>query len=599
MSADIYAAAVEYANRGLRVIPIAANSKVPPKDFSVAEYIKRPATVKELHEWFLHHNYNIAALMERSGLLLVDVDLYKQDHYNESLLDDLQTSTHMRARSARGGFHFYFKAESGLDTQSLIAPSVDTKFKGYALLPPSIIDGKPYEWIEKGEPGILPAFIQRKFAEKKDFELPQNESLTLISQIITNGFTPGQHNEQLLKLSRLLAAALNSDSEDFKKKVFYEILQTLDQRDPTPQADAGHFLPTLKSAWNYATQKKVENPQGTHEGLVLNDLADMSVQYGNYKLKYLVDSWLPENAILLMSGPPEAGKTWLLLDMAISLAFGDKSQAGFMGQFSVPNAKTPVLMFQQEDFPGQVWQRLKTIMAHKLKDTHWNFEETVDGWKFDHPAFAPLYLHNNAMLSFNNPESLVKLEQWIVETGAKAVFIDPLYTLGNNDDYFAKLVPHFSKLKELRTKYGVSFVIAHHNRKSGGTGREQVYGSVLLSAVSEGVILLELQDDGRVRLSRSGKFFPGKLSYLIRFDIDTETGRYVVEIDDDIIDGLGKYDGMIVKLLDSRLLSQKEITEELGVPQSTISKSLTRLVKDGTLIKEKRKYTLGVDTNGV
>ena len=207
MSADIYAAAVEYANRGLRVIPITANDKIPLKDFSVTEYAKRPATVKELHEWFLHHNYNIAALMQSSGLILIDVDAYKKTYQDNGLIALLTSSTHLRAKSAHGGLHFYYTTDSGIDSQSLIAPNVDTKFKGYALLPPSIIDGKPYEWIEKGEPGILPAFIQRKFTEKKDFELPQNESLTLISQIIANGFTPGQHNEQLLKLSRLLAAA--------------------------------------------------------------------------------------------------------------------------------------------------------------------------------------------------------------------------------------------------------------------------------------------------------------------------------------------------------------------------------------------------------
>ncbi len=599
MSDIVYQAALEYANSGLRVIPISPNSKIPPKDFKLTQYSQRPATAEELRSWFKDTSNNVAALMQPSGLLLVDVDVYKNPELQPSqLLYDLVNSTHLRATTPHGGLHYYYKTDSGLDTQGLIAPAVDTKFKGYALLPPSIVDGKSYEWIERGEPGIPPAFILRKFADKKEVTLPERDSLSLISQIITNGFSPGQHNEELRDIARLLARALNSDSEDFKKQVYHEILKTLDNRDPTPQSREGHFLPTLKTAWNYESSKKVEKPLVESVPMVLDDLGQMADQYGNYELTYLIDNWLPEDAILLMSALPETGKTWLLLDMAVSLAFGDKDRAGFMGHFAVPNEPTPVLLFQQEDFPGQVWQRMSTIMAQKLKDVTWTFEETELGWKFDHPAYAPLYIHNNAQLSFDNPASLEMLERWIVEHKIRAVFIDPLYTLGNSDNYFAEMAPHFQTLKRIRKDHHVSFVIAHHDRKSGGTGRERVYGSVLLNAASEGVIQMERQDDGTIRISRSGKFFPGKSSYIINFDIDTDLGKYVVELQDDDLDTTGKYDAAIIRLLDDRTLSQKEIVEELDLSQGTVSKSLTRLLKTGKIIKKNRKYTTGTNTDG-
>lgn len=593
----IYETALEYTRQGLRVIPISPNEKIPPKNFSVSEIAKRPMTDDELRHWFASDDMNIAALMQSSGLLLVDADAYKTDL--TSLITELEKTTHLRAQSARGGYHFFYKTDNGLDTQNVIAPAVDTKFKGYALLPPSKIDGKPYQWIERGEPGIPPAFILRKFADKREIEIPQTDSLSLISQVITNGFTPGQHNKELLDMARLLTRAMETDNEEFKKQVLYELMKALDDRDPSPQQKAGNFLPTLKSAWEYETRKKVEKPLATSQDdlMVLDDLGQMAATYSNYQLTYLVDQWLPENAILLMSGPPEAGKTWLLLDMAISLAFGNKDRAGFMGQFQTPNAPTPVLVIQQEDFPGQVFQRMQTIMAQKLRDAAWKFEATENGWIIEHPGLAPIYMHNHAQLRFDNPVAMQALENWIKETGAKAVFIDPLYTLGSSDNYFADIVPYFSELKRMRNTYGVSFVIAHHNRKSGGDGRSQVYGSVLLNAASEGVILLEKLEDQSLRLSRSGKFFPGSISYKIAFDIDTEAGRYIVNVGDDF-DSSGKYEGPIVRLItELGPQSQKELAEELDAPQPSISHTLTRLVKSGKLVKEKRKYALGVDTN--
>lgn len=607
MSQETYAAAVAYQGRGLRVIPIAPNEKIPPKNFKITEFRDRQATDEELKDWFLNHNYNVAALMDASGLLLVDADVYKGSSDALNFVGMISDSTHMLARSPHGGLHYFYRVDQAhnlvTDTQGLLAENVDTKYKGYAVLPPSKIDGLHYEWVEQGEPGPVPALILNKFsvARVQKTELPEKDSLSLISQVIANGFEAGRHNEQLRDLSRLLARVLNTDSEDLKKQAFVEILKALDSKDPTPQQASGNFLPTLKSAWNYESSRISKNPQAVSNPneMVVDDLSTMAEEFGTYKLKWLVDNWLPENAVLLMAGPPEAGKTWLLLDMAISLAFGNKDRAGFMGHYEVPEKPTPVIVIQQEDFPGQVFARVQTIMQHKLRDSRWNFEETANGWVFDHPAYAPLYFHNHAQLSFDNPESIQSLEQWIKETGAKAVFIDPLYTLGSNENYFADMAANFKELKRLRNTYGTSFVIAHHNRKSGGAGREQVYGSVLINAASEGVILLEKNEDGSVRLSRSGKFFPGSYSCRIDFDIDTDEGRYIVNLGDDDTDAKGKYDFEIMEALQDKSMTWKQLQAYLDIPQATLTRALTRLKDSGKIVIGKgKKYSIGVNTDG-
>lgn len=605
MAQETFAAALKYAERGLRVIPISPNSKVPPKDTSLTTLAKTPATREQLESWFLHTNNNIGALMEPSGLFLVDVDRYKDTFKSDDIIPTLAVSTHLRAESPRGGLHFYYKAEPNTplaDTQGAI-PGVDTKYLGYVLLPPSKIDGKPYRWIEQGEPGIPPAFILRQMADRKGPTLDgkRPEALDLLSDIVQNGFTPGKHNEELRDLARLLARALNSSSSELKRQTYLELLKALDARDLTPQASEGHLLPTIESAWKYEAKKQTPvAASGTvNNFLEMDDLGTMAQEYSHYKLDYLIDNWLPTNAILLLAAPPESYKTWLLLDMAISLAYGDKDRKGFMGQFAVPNKATPVLIFQQEDFAGQVWQRMTTIMAQKLGGAEWNIQEVDGGFKYEHPLLAPIYLHNASQLSFENPDSMAMLERRVKETGAQVVFIDPLYSLGDSSDYFAKMALEFQTFKRIRKENNTAFVIAHHNRKSGGEGREQVYGSVLMQGASEGVILINKEaDTGKLKISRSGKFFPGKAAYYIEFDIDDTVGRYEVKVESVNAEMVGKYDGAILELLANRPYTQKELATELDIPQPNVSRTLKRLKAAGTIASQGKKYVLGTDTEG-
>jgi hypothetical protein len=145
----------------------------------------------------------------------------------------------------------------------------------------------------------------------------------------------------------------------------------------------------------------------------------------------------------------------------------------------------------------------------------------------------------------------------------------------------------------------VTFVFAHHNRKSGGVGREQAYGSVLLNGAFEGAIILEKSEDGTIKATRSGKFFPGSSTWYLKFDIDTDEGRYHVLVDENEPDGSGPNDSAILTYIRNVGPSRgAEVAEEFGLNRGTVSRILKRLAENGKLVYVGKKYAIATDTGG-
>src|SRR5262249_4858307 len=72
---------------------------------------------------------------------------------------------------------------------------------------------------------------------------------------------------------------------------------------------------------------------------------------------WLVEGLWPQRAVGFIGGPPKAGKSWLALDLAISVATG----APFLGRKVLTTG--PVLFFLGEEFLGDVCQRADRLLA--------------------------------------------------------------------------------------------------------------------------------------------------------------------------------------------------------------------------------------------
>lgn len=142
MRSKLHQAALDYAAKGWPVFPISPGTKVPlPGSRGFKDATRDTAQITEW--WTDHPDANIGFEPDSAGMAVVDLDVKKDGIANFTAIDEDKPVTAV-VRTPSGGEHWYFLGRLP-GSQSKIALGVDTRGKdSYVLLPPSIVDGKPY-----------------------------------------------------------------------------------------------------------------------------------------------------------------------------------------------------------------------------------------------------------------------------------------------------------------------------------------------------------------------------------------------------------------------------------------------------------------------
>jgi hypothetical protein len=160
---------------------------------------------------------------------------------------------------------------------------------------------------------------------------------------------------------------------------------------------------------------------------------------------WLVEGLWCDQAVGIVGGEPKCCKSFLALDLAVSVASG----ALCLRQFR-PVRTGPVLLFPAEDALGVVRQRLAGICAAAGVD------------------FAALQVDviTAPSLRLDLPADRQRLEQTIAQRRPRLLVLDPLIRLHRIDENDASQVaPLLSFLRELQRRYQVAVVVVHHARK--------------------------------------------------------------------------------------------------------------------------------------
>jgi hypothetical protein len=166
-----HAAALALAQRGIKVFPCAG--KVPAigggKGFK-----DRSADPQQINAWWARGDWNIGVCPAELGWIALDLDHYKKDGVNQTVLDTLPpTRSHM---TPSGGEHRFYKTAETFGNHR-IAVNVDVRnANGYVLWPPSIVNGVEYRHVGTEEPIDLPERVAEHLRAKRDdteaFEAP-------------------------------------------------------------------------------------------------------------------------------------------------------------------------------------------------------------------------------------------------------------------------------------------------------------------------------------------------------------------------------------------------------------------------------------------
>lgn len=161
--------------------------------------------------------------------------------------------------------------------------------------------------------------------------------------------------------------------------------------------------------------------------------------------RWLVRSLWTEQAVGFIGGPPKSCKSWLGLDLAVSVASATPCLGGY--QVDQPG---PVLIYLAEDDPAAVRYRVAGLCAHRgLALNALNLQLiTVRGWRLD------------------VPEHRQGLEATIKQLRPRLLLLDPLVRLHRLDENSASEISGLlGFLREIQIIYATAIVLVHHMSK--------------------------------------------------------------------------------------------------------------------------------------
>lgn len=163
------------------------------------------------------------------------------------------------------------------------------------------------------------------------------------------------------------------------------------------------------------------------------------------KPQWLIEGLWAKEAVGVLGAQPKSCKSWLALDMAVSVASG----APCLRQFPV-RTTGPVLLFPAEDALGVVHQRFEAICAAARID--------IDR--------LPLYVITAQRLLLDCPEDKGKLRETIRRIQPVLLVLDPFIRLHRIDENASNQVaPILGYLRELQREFHLAVLLVHHTRK--------------------------------------------------------------------------------------------------------------------------------------
>lgn len=194
------------------------------------------------------------------------------------------------------------------------------------------------------------------------------------------------------------------------------------------------------------------------------------------------DAWLIDGVwgarhVGVLGGPPKTTKTWLALDIAISVASGTPC----LGRF--PCARPgPVLLYAAEDSEEMLRERIDAICASRglsLPD-------------------VPLYAITEPALRLDLPSYQQKLNQTLAAVKPELVILDPFVRLHQQNENDAGAVSAIlGYLRELQRRHLTAVLVVHHTRKNGSASSPgaSLRGSSDFYAWGDDMLYLRRDDD--------------------------------------------------------------------------------------------------------
>ncbi len=193
--------------------------------------------------------------------------------------------------------------------------------------------------------------------------------------------------------------------------------------------------------------------------------------------KWLIRQLWTRAGVGIIGGQPKLGKSWLGLDMAISVASGTPC----LGHFPV-DLPGPALVYLAEDAVSDVRSRLDALCAHRHLDL----------------ARLGLQVITAPALRLDQEEDQRRLAATLQRVKPRLMVLDPLVRMHRLDENAAAdMAVLLGTLRELQRRFDVAIVLVHHaSKKNRRRPGQALRGSSDLHAFVDNLAYLSRERDG-------------------------------------------------------------------------------------------------------
>ena len=284
--------------------------------------------------------------------------------------------------------------------------------------------------------------------------------------------------------------------------------------------------------------------------------------------RWLVKGLWGASSVGVIGGAPKCAKTWLGLDMAVSVATGTPC----LGKYTVPEPG-PVLVYLAEDALPIVRERVQGMTRHRGLDL----------------AGVEIHVITAPVLRLDRDRDRTRLRETAKRLRPRLLLLDPLVRLHgvdeNNAGEVAELLAYF---RSLQRQLDLSVLLVHHTRKNaagGASAGQGLRGSGDIHAFGDSNLYLRRTREHLVLSSEHRAAAASAPVYLelIATNAATTHLEVIAELEDDKRRSLEQQ--VVDRLAPGAVFTRAKLRDLLGVKNERLGDALESLERAGRLCR--------------
>lgn len=293
---------------------------------------------------------------------------------------------------------------------------------------------------------------------------------------------------------------------------------------------------------------------------------------------WLVDTLWTRAGVGIIGGAPKLGKSWLGLDLAVSVASGTPC----LDVFDI-HEPGPVLLYMAEDAAAAIKQRLRGLCRHRGLDLQ----------------DLPIFVITAPTLRLDLAADQRRLHATVARLRPRLLLLDPFVRLHRIDEnHSGDVAAILAYLRQLQRTFDLAVVVVHHTRKNTrpGAAGQNLRGSGDFHAWYDSSLHLHRHKDALVLTPEHRTVpAPGAVHLQLHaceqandthFDVvdpQQETGAAAVSLEADVLAALA--DGP---------LTRDQLRATLRVRNQSLGAALDRLVQAGRIVRQNNAWTIPI-----